>query len=165
MPRALMKERNLAALKSVPKFGMTGSSSATLELDKYLIGRHLTPARIGAVDPPRPAPVPMRKAPISTVSRRRVPAVRKWNERPVRVCGVVVRGGGFARRCRIGGAVLHLSHRSVTRRAARGAPQIDLHEQSSPPEAQLNFQSSKVDQNLITRQDIGSPWLAIGARL
>ncbi|MGY4350107.1 hypothetical protein ACVWXM_006600 [Bradyrhizobium sp. GM7.3] len=28
---------------------MTGSSSATLELDKYLIGRHLTPARIGAV--------------------------------------------------------------------------------------------------------------------
>jgi hypothetical protein len=54
MPRALMKERNLAALKSVPKFGMTGSSSATLELYKYLIGGHLTPARIGAVDPPRP---------------------------------------------------------------------------------------------------------------
>ncbi|MET4233367.1 hypothetical protein ABIA85_006660 [Bradyrhizobium sp. LA6.10] len=31
------------------------------------------------------------------VSRRRVPTVRKWNERPVRVFGVVVRGGGFAR--------------------------------------------------------------------
>src|SRR3954453_14539830 len=84
-----------------------------------------------------PTPAPKRKAPISTVSRRRVPTVRKWNERPVRVFGVVVRGGGFARRCRIGGAVLHLSHRSVIRRAARGAPQIDLHEQSSPPEAQL----------------------------
>jgi hypothetical protein len=161
MPRALMKERNLAALKSVPKLGMTGSSSATLEFDKYLIGRHLTPARIGAVDPPRPAPVPMRKAPISTVSRRRVPAVRKWNERPVRVFGVVVRGGGFPRRCKIGGAVLHLS---ITRQAALGASQIDLHEQSSPPEARLNLQSSKVDQNFYTRQDIGPPWLAIGAR-
>jgi hypothetical protein len=54
MPRALMKERNLAALKSVPKFGMTGRSSGPLELDKYLIGHHLNAARIGAVDPPRP---------------------------------------------------------------------------------------------------------------
>jgi hypothetical protein len=51
-----MKERNLAALKSVPKFGMTGRSSGPLELDKYLIGHHLNAARIGAVDPPRPDP-------------------------------------------------------------------------------------------------------------
>lgn len=59
------------------------------------------------------------------------PIVRKWNERPLRVFSVVVRGGGLVRSYNIGGAVLRLGHLSATRRTARRAPQIDLHEHGS----------------------------------
>lgn len=44
----------------------------------------------------RPAPQPL-GADLDRTSRRRAPTVRKWNEWPLRVFRVVVRGGGFGR--------------------------------------------------------------------
>ncbi|TYL86648.1 hypothetical protein FXB40_41355 [Bradyrhizobium rifense] len=94
-------------------------------------------------------------ADLDRVSRRRVPIVRKWKERPV-AFGVVVRGDGFARSCSIGDGPLHLGG---TRLGARGAPEIDLHEQL-PPEARLICSVLKeFDPNLRIRKiQVRSQW-------
>lgn len=109
-----------------------------------------------AAAPGRQSPALRRWAPISTVFQDvAYQSSGNGKERPV-AFGVVVRGDGFARSCSIGDGPLHLGG---TRLGARGAPEIDLHEQL-PPEARLICSVlKKFDPNLRIRKiQVRSQW-------